>query len=421
MNFAQFLVLFCQLALSSHAHDWPQFRGPAGDGHSPATGLPAEWSDTKNVKWKTAIPHKGWSTPLVSDKQIWLTSATADGHDYFVFCLNRATGKIQHESKLFHSDKPEPLGNDLNSYASPTGVLSGGHVFVHFGSYGTACIDTATFKEVWRRTDLPCRHYRGPGSSLFDWKDTVILTMDGVDVQYLCALDKKTGETRWKTDRNTEFGDLGPDGKPVMEGDLRKAYTTPVLITVAGKPQMVSSGSKATVAYDPDTGKEIWRTTYKGFSNASIPAWHDGVIAINTGHGKANLQAFAIDGSTSGDITGKLIWEQTKAIPTRSSPVTVDGIIYLNGDNGIISAVDFKDGSLLFNERTSGNASASPLYADGKVFFCNERGDTTVIKPGRTFEKIATNTLPGGIMSSPVAAGTELFIRTKTHLYCIGQ
>ena len=432
-----FICLVQLTVFSASANQWPQFRGPDGNGHadSDATGLPTEWSDTKNVKWKTPIPHKGWSTPLVSDTQVWLTTATAEGHDFFVLCLDRATGKVLHEAKLFHADKPEPLGNDLNSYASPTGVLNDlvtasfnggpvrqrGEVFLHFGSYGTACLDTATFKEVWRRTDLPCRHYRGPGSSLFDWKDTIILTMDGVDVQYLCALDKKTGKTRWKTDRNTEFGDLQPDGKPQMEGDLRKAYTTPVVITVAGKPQLVSSGSKATAGYDPDTGKELWRTTYKGFSNASIPAWHDGVLAINTGHGKANLQAFKIDETTTGDITGKLLWEQTKAIPTRSSPVTVNGIIYMNGDNGILAAVDFKDGSLLYNERGPANSSASPLYADGKLFFCDEHGTTTVLKPGRTFEKIAANTLPDGIMASPVAAGHHLFIRTRTHLYCIGQ
>ncbi len=415
------LLLLLPFLVTARADGWPQFRGPTMDGHSPATGLPTEWSETKNVKWKTLIPHRGWSTPLVSETQVWLTTATADGHDYFVFCLDRATGAVKHEVKLFHADKPEKLGNDLNSYASPTGLLSGGKAFVNFGSYGTACLDTATFKEDWRRTDLPCRHYRGPGSSLFDWKDSVILTMDGVDVQYLCALDKKTGKTLWKTDRNTEFGDLGTDGKPVMEGDNRKAYTTPMVITVEGKPQLISSGSKATVAYEPDTGKEIWRTTYKGFSNASIPAWHDGVLAINTGHGKANLQAFKIDAATKGDITGKLLWEQTKAIPTRSSPVTVDGIIYMNGDNGILAAVDFKDGSLLYNERGPANCSASPLYADGKLFFCDEHGTTTILKPGRTFEKIAENTLPDGIMSSPVAAGKELFIRTKTALYCIGQ
>ena len=418
LQIVSILLTACTVA---SANDWPQFRGPSANGHAKAEALPTEWSDTKNVKWKTPIPHKGWSTPLVSSTQVWLTTATADGHDFFVLCLDRATGKVLHESKLFHAEKPEPLGNDLNSYASPTGVLNDGRVFVHFGSYGTACLDTATFKEIWRRTDLPCRHYRGPGSSLFDWKDTIILTMDGVDVQYLCALDKKTGQTRWKTDRNTEFGDLDANGKPQMEGDLRKAYSTPTLIMAGDKPQLVSTGSRNTAGYDPDTGKEIWRTTYKGFSNASMPAWHDGVVAINTGHGKAFLQAFKIDAATSGDLTGKLIWEQTKAIPTRSSPVVVDGIIYMNGDNGILAAVDFKDGALLYNERGPANCSATPMFADGKLWFCDERGGTTILKPGRTFDKVAVNTLPDGIMASPVAAGKELFIRTKTALYCIAQ
>jgi outer membrane protein assembly factor BamB len=423
MKLAFTALTFAALNFAAPAAEniWNQFRGPNANGHSTATGLPAEWSDTKNVKWKTPVSNKGWSTPLVSPTQVWLTSATPDGHDFFVHCLDRATGKMLHEAKLFHSDKPEPLGNDLNSYASPTGVLNEGRVFVHFGSYGTACLDTATFKEIWRRTDLPCRHYRGPGSSLFDWKETLILTMDGVDVQYLCALDKKTGNNVWKSDRSTAYGDEGPDGKPAADGDYRKAYTTPALITVNGKPQIVSSGSKATFGYDPDTGKELWHTTYKGFSNAAVPAWSNGVIAINTGHGKANLQAFPIETATTGDITAKRLWEQTKAIPTRSSPVSVDGIIYLNGDSGILAAVDFKDGALLFNERTSGNASASPLYADGKIFFCNEHGDTTILKPGRTFQKIAVNTLPDAIMASPVAMGKDLFIRTKAALYCISQ
>ena len=219
--------------------------------------------------------------------------------------------------------------------------------------------------------------------------------MDGVDVQYLCALDKKTGATIWRTDRNTEFDDLGADGKPVDNGDYRKSYTTPLL------------------------GRELWRTTYKGFSNASLPAWIDGTLAINTGHGKANLQAFSISGSTSGDLTGKLLWEQTKNIPTRSSPVVAAGLIFLVSDPGLISAVDPKDGNLLFSERTSGNTSASPLAADGKLFFCSERGATTVVIPGRSFQKAAVNQLDSGIMASPAAVGRSLFIRTKTHLYCL--
>jgi outer membrane protein assembly factor BamB len=398
---------------------WNQFRGPQGNGHGTAAGLPRQWSDTENVAWKVAIPHQGWSTPLVLENQVWLTTATVDGKEYWAYCLDRSTGKILHEVKLFTSEAPEPLGNALNSYASPTGFLENGRVYLHFGSYGTACLDTTTFKELWRRTDLPCRHYRGPGSSVFPWKETLILTMDGVDVQYLAALDKKTGATVWKTDRNTEFDDLDAAGKPMMEGDYRKAYSTPILIDPGGKPQLVSTGSRATVAYDPDTGKELWRARYPGFSNASLPTWVDGLLVLNTGHGKAILRAYRITPETTGDITDALVWEQTKYIPTRSSPVVAEGLIYVMADNGFLSAVDPKNGELLFSERTGGSCSSSPLFADGKLVFCNERGESYVVQPGRTYQELARNSLPEGIMAGPVAAGSDLFLRTKTHLYCL--
>jgi outer membrane protein assembly factor BamB len=413
--------LFLPLLPLAAADSWPGFRGPHGNGHADAANLPETWSETENVRWKTPVPHRGWSTPLVHGNQIWLTTATEDGHDFSALCLDRATGRVLHETKLFHADKPEPLGNDMNGYASPTGWLEDGRVFLHFGSYGTACLATDDFRLLWKRTDLPCRHYRGPGSSLFNWKDTIILTMDGVDVQYLCALDKATGATRWRTDRNTEFDDLGADGKPVDNGDYRKSYTTPVLVEVDGKPQIVSSSSKATVAYDPDNGREIWRTTYKGFSNASLPAVAGNLVAINTGHGKANLQAFRITAATTGDITAQLVWEQTKNIPTRSSPIVAGGLIFTTSDQGLIGAIDPADGSLLFSERTGGSISASPLFADGKLFFSTERGDTTVVQPDRTFTKIAVNRLDDGLMASPVAAGNCLYLRTRTHLYCIAK
>jgi outer membrane protein assembly factor BamB len=413
--------LFLPLLPLAAADSWPGFRGPHGNGHADAANLPETWSETENVRWKTPVPHRGWSTPLVHGNQIWLTTATEDGHDFSALCLDRATGRVLHETKLFHADKPEPLGNDMNGYASPTGWLEDGRVFLHFGSYGTACLATDDFRVLWKRTDLPCRHYRGPGSSLFNWKDTIILTMDGVDVQYLCALDKATGATRWRTDRNTEFDDLGADGKPVDNGDYRKSYTTPMLVEVDGKPQIVSSSSKATVAYDPDSGREIWRTTYKGFSNASLPAVAGNLVAINTGHGKANLQAFRITAATTGDITGQLVWEQTKNLPTRSSPIVAGGLIFTTSDQGLIGAIDPADGSLLFSERTGGSISASPLFADGKLFFSTERGDTTVVKPDRTFTKTAVNRLDDGLMASPVAAGNCLYLRTRTHLYCIAK
>ena len=400
---------------------WTQFRGPHGDGQATAGKLPLTWSDTDNVAWKTPIPNKGWSTPLVLGGQVWLSSATEDGKEFWAYCLDRETGKMLHEVKLFTSVAPEPLGNGLNSYASSTGFLEAGRVYLHFGSYGTACLDTVTFKEIWRRTDLPCRHYRGPGSSVFPWKDTIILTMDGVDVQYLAALDKKTGATIWKTERNTEFDDLDAAGQPTAEGDYRKAYSTPILIETGGQTQLVSTGSRATVGYNPDTGKEIWRTRYQGFSNASLPCWIDGLLVVNTGHGKATLRAFKITPKTKGDITDALVWEQTKYIPTRSSPVVAGGLIYVMADNGFISAVDPKNGELLFSERTGGSCSASPMFADGRLYFCNERGDTYIVEPGRQYKQLGLNTLPDGIMAGPVAVDNQLYLRTKTQLYRIQQ
>ncbi|MCH5376247.1 MAG: PQQ-binding-like beta-propeller repeat protein, partial [Planctomycetes bacterium] len=245
--------------------DWPQFRGPTGDGLATTPGsdkkigLPTHWSETENVTWKTPIPYVGWSTPVVMGGQIWLTTATEEGHDFFAICVDAQSGKIRFNERIFHADNPEPLGNPLNGYASPSPVIEPGRVYVHFGSYGTACLDTSTFKVLWKRDDLPCRHYRGPGSSVILFENLLILTMDGVDVQYLVALDKTTGQTVWKTDRTADWNDLDDEGKPRDEGDLRKAYSTPLIVEADGKKQMLSVGAKALYGYDPATGHELWK------------------------------------------------------------------------------------------------------------------------------------------------------------------
>ena len=203
--------------------DWPEFRGPWGDGHASApgdtqpVGLPLHWSETNNVKWKTEIPYRGWSTPVVMGGQVWLTTATLEGHDFFAIGLDAETGVIRFNEKVFHSDNPEPLGNgaSMNCYATPSPVIEPGRVYVHFGSFGTACLDTGTGKVLWQRTDMQCRHYRGPASSLIIFENLLILTMDGVDVQYHIALDKQTGETVWKTNRSVAWNDendAGPHG-----------------------------------------------------------------------------------------------------------------------------------------------------------------------------------------------------------------
>jgi hypothetical protein len=208
------LLALLAAAISAPAAGWPGFRGPFGDGHAAApgdvklAGLPLHWSETENVRWKTAIPYRGWSTPAVLGGQVWLTTATEDGHDFFALCLDAETGKILVNQKLFHCDSPESLGPAAagavqNTYATPSPVIEPGRVYVTFGSYGTACLDTGTGKVLWQRQDLPCTHYRGPSSSPVLFENLLILTLDGADLQYTVALDTSDGHTVWKADRSS--------------------------------------------------------------------------------------------------------------------------------------------------------------------------------------------------------------------------
>jgi outer membrane protein assembly factor BamB len=211
-----FAILLAAIPTIARA-DWPEFRGPNGNGHvagdTACADLPLTWSETENIRWKTPIPHRGWSTPVVMDGQVWLTTATEDGHDFFDIGVDAESGDIRHNKHLFHCDVPEPLGNDLNWYASPSSAIEPGRVYVHFGSYGTACLYTSSGDVLWQRDDLRCRHCRGPASSVVLFENLVILTLDGADLQYVVALDKATGETVWKTDRDVVWNDENPTGE----------------------------------------------------------------------------------------------------------------------------------------------------------------------------------------------------------------
>lgn len=404
--------------------EWPEFRGPWGNGYASAPGstkplgLPLRWSETENVTWKTAIPHRGWSTPVVMGGQVWLTTATEGGHDFFVVCVDAASGKILLNRKLFHCDKPEPLGNNVNRYASPSAAIEPGRVYVHFGSYGTACLDTATFEVLWQRTDLPCRHYRGPASSVILFENLVVLSFDGVDVQYTAALDKKTGRTVWKADRSTVWRDIQADGKPFREGDYRKAFCTPLIVDVGGKPLMISLGAKAGFAYDPRTGREVWKVRHHSHSSAPRPVFADGRVYITTGHGRTEMWAIRVDGQ--GDVTDShVVWKFGKGVPATASPLLVDGLIYMVTDGGALTCLEAATGTRVWKHSIGGNYAASPIYADGRLYFLNQRGKTTVLKPGRTFEVLAVNKLAGGFMASPAVVGKALLLRTRTHLYRI--
>ena len=418
------LVLLSLRAPAARA-DWPEFRGPWGNGHASApgdtkpVGLPLHWSETQNVAWKTAIPHRGWSTPVVLGGQVWLTTATPEGHDFFALCLDADTGKLLFNEQLFHCDNPEPLGNSVNCYAAPSPAIEPGRVYVHFGSYGTACLDTGTRKVRWQRTDLPCRHYRGPASSLIVFKNLLILTMDGVDLQYLVALDKQTGRTVWQTKRSVAWNDQDATDQMTKDGDRRKAHSTPLIVTVNGHAQMLSAGAKAAYAYNPLNGQELWRVQYPAcWSAAPRPLFSQGLALFTSGFGKSDLLAVRADGH--GDVTDTHIaWRFDKSVARTPSPAIVDDLLYMISDEGSLTCLEVATGQAVWKERLSGNYAASPIFADGRIYFANQQSTTTVLKPGRAFEVLATNTLENGCMASPAVSGRALFLRTKTHLYRI--
>lgn len=412
------IILLACSAISLAADNWPQFRGPDGTGHSDATGLPTEWGEGKNIVWKTPIHDRGWSSPVVFGKQIWLTSASKDGRQLFALCLDRDTGKIIRDIKLFDVAQPQ-YAHPFNTYASPTPVIEQGRVYITFGSPGTAAIDTKTFKVIWERRDFECNHFRGSGSSPIIFRDLLLMHFDGSDHQFVVALNKNTGKTVWQTNRSIDFQDLDKNGKPAAEGDLRKAFSTPHVTQINGRWEMISLGAKAAYSYDPFTGKELWRVEERGQHSASTrPVLGFGMIFYPTGF--SNGQLYAVRTGGNGHITDTHVaWRLKRGASNKPSILLIDDLIYMIGDTGIASCVEAKTGNIVWQQRIGGEYSASPVYADGKIWMFSEEGKTTVIKPGRTFEKLAENHLDDGFLASPAIAGKAFFLRTRTHLYRI--
>ena len=405
---------------SQLAADWTQFRGPDGTGVARDTGVPLAWSESANVTWKTAIHGRAWSSPVVLGSQVWVTTATEDGRKLSALALDRETGKILFDLALFDVATPQ-YAHPFNTYASPTPVIEPGRVYVTFGSPGTAAIDTRTGKVVWERRDFVCNHFRGAGSSPVLAGDLLLLHFDGSDHQFVVALDKRTGKTVWRTERSVDFKDIGPDGKIQAEGDYRKAFATPRVITLDGRPVMISIGSKATYAYDVATGKEVWRIEEPtNHSGSTVPVVADRLVVYQSGFPRGQLLAVRPDGS--GDVTAThIVWRLTRSVPSKPSILIKDGLIFMIGDAGVASAVDARTGEVVWSARVPGSYSASPVWADGRVYLFSEEGRTTVIQDGREFKVLAENQLGDGFMASPAIAGGSLFLRSRTHLYRIDQ
>lgn len=411
------LLLFSSLFFA--ADDvWPQFRGPEGNGHALARDLPLTWSEKQNVVWKTPIHDRGWSSPIIYGNQIWLTTATNDGRALYVLCVERNTGRILLDKKLFDVATPQ-YAHPFNSYASPTPVIEAGRVYVTFGSPGTACLDTRTFKVLWERRDFECNHFRGAGSSPVLFRDLLLLHFDGSDHQFVAALDKHTGKTVWQTKRSIDFQDLDPQGKPAADGDYRKAFATPHVAQLNGRWEMISLGSKAAYSYDPFTGRELWRVEERAQHSASTrPVIGHGMIFYPTGFATGQLFAVRIGGS--GLLTDTHVaWKLRRGVSNKPSLLLVNDLIYIINDVGIASCVEARTGNPVWQKRIGGEFSASPVYADGKIWFFSEDGKTTVISVGRNFELLAENQLDDGFMASPAIVGQAFYLRTRTHLYRI--
>ena len=429
------LLAFALVAPAALAEEyWSQYRGPHGDGTSSAKGLPTTWSETEHVKWKTPFSSKewkAWSSPVVWKDQIWFTNAppfkageapkSSSGEPatvdeptkLYAVCLDLVSGKIVHNIKVFDIPRPQ-FCIERNSYASSTPCIEEGRVYVHFGAHGTACLDTATGKPIWSRQDLKCDHFRGAASSPILWQDLLILTFDGFDYQYLTALSKKTGETVWRTDRKFDYG--------TDNGDAMKAYSTPQVVDTGKRLELVSPSAGATAAYDPRTGKELWRVKSMGMNSACRPTIGNGMAFISTADG--GMQFFAVELGGNGDVTSSnVVWKQPKGAPRYSSPLFVDGLLYTGNEKGIAYCLDPETGELVWDEKKLGGLfMSSPIYADGKLYFFSEEGTCHVLAPGRQFKLLATNTLTGGrIMASPAVAGRSLIVRTTDGVYRIEE
>ncbi len=409
------LLFFTQMSLAQTAGqaNWYQFRGPHGNGTAPGQHPPTTWSTDENIRWKTEIHGRGWSSPVVLGDEIWLTTAARDGKQQYAVCVDLATGKIKHDKLIFENAEVQKDHHETNTYASPTPILDDKFVFVHFGSYGTACLRRDTCEIVWQRRDLPCNHFRGPGSSPILYDNLLIFHQDGFDFQYVVALDRATGKTVWKADRDIEYG--------TDNGDFYKAFCTPIIIDVAGQKQLISPTSKACLALDPATGKEIWRVRYQEFSATARPLFDGNRLYINTGFGKAQLYCVKVDGK--GDITDsdKIIWMQRKGIGSKPSQILVGGRLFGVTDDGILARISTADGEIVWQDRLGGKFSASLVATDEYLYTFDYDGKGYVYTLADEPQKVAMNQLPDGCNASPAIVEDSLIVRTTTHLYRIGK
>lgn len=398
-----------------NANLWPQFRGPDGQGHASETGLPTTWSEKKNIVWKTPIPGQGWSSPSIQGDQIWLTSALDAGASLHALCVDRTTGAIRHDIEIFQKQSPGRV-HQKNGYASPTPVIVGERVFVHFGANGTACLSSAG-AILWK-TEISYYHHHGPGPSPILVGNKLILVCDGFTApfydtvkrtppspQFVVALDVENGKEVWNKPR-----------------DGHHSYGTPLAIDVAGRTQIVSPGGDRVIAYDAESGAEIWWCKYTGYSVIPRPVFGHGLVYVCTGYdAPATILAIKPDGQ--GDVTSTHVaWKlRNAAVSLTPSPILVGEELYLVNDDGIATCFDAKSGKVHWRQRLGGNFSASPIESEGRLYFLGETGLMHIVEAGKKFKKIVTSGIDGPTYASPAVAGKSIFLRNGKFLYRIEE
>lgn len=398
------------VAISAAAADYPQFRGPTGDGHATASSLPDRWNETTNVAWKTPIPGKGWSSPSLHEGRLYLTTAAPNDPDnengdlsLRAYCLNASSGEVKWWREVFvQLAATAPKIHSKNSHASPTPIVAGERLYVHFGHQGTACLDLDG-NVLWRndRIKYPPVHGNGGSPILVDGK--LIFTCDGASEPAVIALDAKTGEEAWRFAR---------------PGDSPKtfAFATPTAIEVAGKTQVVCPGAGGVDALDPATGQAIWRVNYDGYSVIPKPVFGHGLVFVSTSYDSPSVLAIRPDGR--GDVTETHVeWKLKKGAPHTPSMLLVGSELYMVSDKGIATCVDARTGKEHWLERIGGNYSSSLVYADGKIYIQSEEGPALVLRPGKKFVKPIEAGFKERTLASYAVGDSALFIRTEGNLY----
>jgi len=412
--FLLFFVINGVTSLAQEPEQWSRFRGPNGQGISQATGLPTKWSATDNITWQTPIPGEGWSSPVIWNDHIFLTTATDSGKECRLIAVDRKSGAILWNKMVFTQEPQRKHGR--NSHATPTPVTDGHRVYALFGSGGFVAADFDG-NITWTKTDIPFSSQHGMGTSPILYGDLLITSInptagdDGFqipwDKAYLLALDKNTKEERWRGTR----------------GMSRIGHSVPVVIQVNGKDQLLSMTGDVIQGFDPATGEQIWTVSHSGEPAVPTPAIGGGLIYTSF---RMTTPILAIKPDGKGDCTDThVVWTQDRNSPMTASLLYVEPCLYTATESGTFSAFEAATGKFLWQQRLEGRIDSSPIYADGKIYVTTHTGTTTVFKPNtdpaQPPEVIASNHLDATVQATIAIAGKQLFIRTDKELLCIGK